>query len=516
MKPKAYLLPFLALLCILVVAADLRLFRVGLVPGWYNDEGTYINLAANLLQGRSEYFGVQGSMLFSTRMPLFIWLLTLAFQLFGVDITVLRALTAGIGIINTALIYLILQKWSRPAALVCALVFAIFPRAVLYARIGFSYNWLAMLVLLLFWASSHYLDTGQRRYAAAGALALGLGLLSDLAAVAYIPVFVIVVLWKRWKDLWFALPLAFLPLFLYCAASFIAFPQTFGADLQYAVLRVSSVSLPIQFVMVLINSASIHQDLWMLAGAIGLFLFPYSGLNKRLVLFLFLPLIILARTLPVGLLGRHYLIPSYPIYAIGLGLLVFHFSKAAFHLSQQVFDQVMARVRICLPHIAHRFVLPGIKLTFVILLVIAPIVFLVYTTHLQILENNYTTDIDPILADPAEARTIIGFLSENTNPDDLVIASPTIAWALPGNPTDYHISLAYMNLSTTFFSNDLPQDRFRFDPSYQNAKFIIIDNLWLNWGEPNLEDLAGIRHFAEQYPVTFKTEHITIYNVRDQ
>jgi hypothetical protein len=515
MKNKAIFFELLALMCILVVATYLRIYRVDVVPGWYNDEGTNINLAENLLKGRIEYFGVQGSMLFPARMPLFIWLLALVFRIFGIGINELRTLTGFIGIINTALIYLVLRKESKPLALICAMVFAILPKAVLYSRLGFSYNLLAMLALILFWACNQYLNTGQRHYAILGALILSLCLLSELVSAAYIPVFIIVILWKRWKDLWITLPIMIFPLVVYTVVMLWISPQVYRSDLQNTLFRVSSSTLPIQLLMILINSASIHQDLYMLIGVIGIFISPFTGLSKRLILFLFIPLLIISRTVTIGFLGWYYLIPLFPFYAIGIGILIFLFSKAMLSLSGKMFDQIHSRFPFRIHQSILLFIRSANNLIFIIILLIAPVLLSIYLMQTQIRENAYANDLEPVLADSSEASEIVNYINNNSDPNDLIIASPSIAWALKGNATDYHITLAYMGLSTTYFQNDVSHNRFRFNPSYPNAKFIIIDNLWMNWGEENLKDLVTIRHFAEQYPVVFKTKQILVYKIKN-
>jgi len=513
LKKNIRLLEFLVLIIILLIAADLRIFNVANTPGWYNDEGTSINLAANLLKGRIEYFGVQGSMLFPARMPLFIAILASIFKIFGVSISALRVLTGSIGVINTALVYFIIRKHNRPAALICALIFAIFPSAVLYSRLGFSYNLLATLVLIMFWSCNQYLDTGDRKYAVIGALSLGLSLLSELVSVAYIPVFFVVILWVNWKDLSFTFPLAFFPVILYTGIMLWISPQYYLSDLQYTFLRVSSPTLPVQFMMILINFASVHQDSFMLMGAIGIFLYPEPGLNKRLILFLYLPLIIISRTITISDLSWYYLIPFFSFFAIGVGLLISKFIKSIITIGNQLFDQFYPRIGFKAPQYFLNYFRAGNNLVFIILLVIAPIIFIVYTTHTMIIDNNFATELEPVLADASEARQVVAYINENANADDLIIASPSIAWSLNANATDWHISLAYLGLSTQYFPNDIPHDRFRFNPSYQYARYIVIDPVWMNWGEYRLEDLEIVRHFAEHYPVVYNSRQFTVYEI---
>ena len=70
----------------------------------------------------------------------------------------LRTVTACLGVITVAVLYVTARRTTRDArlALLAALLLAIYPPAVLYSRFGFSYNLLAPLVLIAFvgWTST--------------------------------------------------------------------------------------------------------------------------------------------------------------------------------------------------------------------------------------------------------------------------------------------------------------------------------------------------------------------------
>ncbi len=54
------------LLLILALAAYLRLVNLADNPGWYTDEGTHLDIAQNLLEGRAQYLAVsQPTLLFA-------------------------------------------------------------------------------------------------------------------------------------------------------------------------------------------------------------------------------------------------------------------------------------------------------------------------------------------------------------------------------------------------------------------------------------------------------------------
>ena len=92
MRQAKLLLPVALLVLVLSLAVFLRFSNLRTNPGWYSDEGAFINVAENLSQGKWQYFALQGSPLLVGRPPLFFVVLAGAFKLFGVDILVLRGL----------------------------------------------------------------------------------------------------------------------------------------------------------------------------------------------------------------------------------------------------------------------------------------------------------------------------------------------------------------------------------------------------------------------------------------
>ena len=140
----------LAMALILLLAAYLRLANVAVNPAWYTDEGTHLDIARHLLQGQVQYLAISQSWLLFSRVPLFEILLSGAALVGGVSMLTLRTVTACLGVITVAVLYVTARRTTRDArlALLAALLLAIYPPAVLYSRFGFSYNLLAPLVLI--------------------------------------------------------------------------------------------------------------------------------------------------------------------------------------------------------------------------------------------------------------------------------------------------------------------------------------------------------------------------------
>lgn len=139
----------LALLLILGLAAFLRLTNLTHNPGWYTDEATHLDIARHLLRGQTQYLAITQSFLLFGRMPLFEWLLAGALTLGGEGMATLRTLTGLLGVATVGGLYWATRPLSRRLALLAALLLAIYPPAVLYSRLGFSYNLLALLMLVV-------------------------------------------------------------------------------------------------------------------------------------------------------------------------------------------------------------------------------------------------------------------------------------------------------------------------------------------------------------------------------
>ncbi|KAA3664154.1 MAG: phospholipid carrier-dependent glycosyltransferase, partial [Chloroflexi bacterium] len=324
---------WLLLLVIVGVAAYLRLWRVVETPGWFTDEGTHLEIARHLSNGRLQYLSVNQSVLLFARLPLFEWVLAGAVRLFGLGMGTVRGVTAIFGISSVVLQYFVVWDVSKDRwlALLAALMLAIFPAAVVYSRFGFSYNLLAPLVLVAVWGLHRYVRedlSGKQPQVAktmtglgAAATAIGLALISDLWALSLLPVLVLVVLWRRWRDLWWSLLLTLLPLGVFTAVSLLTIPDAFLFDVQFTLSRVSS-PLAAQVRQLVVNVVTLlSQNGWMALGVVGVFgLRPLRlssvhafRLQAIVWLFLLLPVLVIGRTAALTSLSFYYMIPVLPL-----------------------------------------------------------------------------------------------------------------------------------------------------------------------------------------------------------
>ena len=95
----------LILFLILGIAAYLRFVNIVDNPGWYSDEGTLVDIAQNLAEGKFQYLALNKSTLLAARLPLFPAILAFIFSFVESGITPLRYLSAGLGVVTVGLLY---------------------------------------------------------------------------------------------------------------------------------------------------------------------------------------------------------------------------------------------------------------------------------------------------------------------------------------------------------------------------------------------------------------------------
>ncbi|HMN60157.1 MAG TPA: hypothetical protein PJ988_07320, partial [Anaerolinea sp.] len=295
----------------------------------------------------------------------------------------------------------------------------------------------------------------------------------------------------------------------------LASPQPYLYDLNFLLSRTSSDPLPVQLLRILIDSGIIHQDLLFLAGILGILMFPFPALQKRLALFLFIPFLVITRSNTIAQLGWYYLISLFPFYAIGAGLLGNLFLHATVRFSRETFEAIASRMGRNVTFPPPLILRAAWNMAFVVLLLIAPITMGLFTTIRQLDQGIDDSSLHFISVDYKQAKSIVEFINAHTTANDSLLASPAIAWALKGKVTDYQISLAYQGYKTPHFPTDIPKDRFRFDPTYTNATYIVVDNIWKSWAENNMPELAVIREYAERSQMVYQTKDIAVYRVNN-
>ncbi len=504
---------------ILGVAFYFRFANLRANPGWYSDEGVYINYAENLAQGRWQTFALLDSPMLIQRPPLFLFVLTAAFKLWGADIVVLRGLAAFYGVLSVGLLYLLARaSLGMRLAFLAAGLLAICPWIVAYNRIGFTYSQMAPLFLLTVLASLRFVETGKASWATIACLAAGLASATDyLGAVAPILVIgVFLVYDRRWLLpgvclMGLILAAAFAPVYL-------ANPQRFWDDAHYTFSIRVSISPLLQIVNVVFNYAELlRRESWIVVGLIGLCLLPGRRAKLLILLVVGLTVLVTVRTLtPVGR-GLHYLLHIFPFIALGLAAFVDWSVPRLFCFLDTVFSDLRCSLFGSQNNAAldrawragQRVVSSGT----VFLLIVSPIIWMVFADVVQSVYGNYfifTGNDDLTLSAEKDVNQVVDYLRLHINADDLVLASPQIAWAIPTLQTDFSLA-SLCDGKDTGYPAGLRQLRFAYHCSLKDAAYVIFDPLARTFAIQVVPGMENLIQQVEQWPLVFRAGDLEVY-----
>ena len=481
-------------------------------PGWYNDEGTYINMAMNLQEGRSEYLGIEGSMLIIGRMPLFTSLLSLVFDIFGPGLEPIRYLTAGAGVLSVGLLYFVLLRILGPAQpylpFLAAFILAIHPRAVLFSRVGFGYNLLTPLVILSFWGLWNYVNKPQKGWLFLAVTLTGIGLITELAFIAYSILVIGVILVRRRQDALWAVPLLYLPFGMHCLMSYLQYGEIFTSDFWMTFFRSTNPDIPFQLVSIFFNLTHLfYYNPVFLLGFFGLLIIRPLKLSLLTIAAYLIPFMIIAQNFPLLMQGYYYISPFFPFIAIGMAYAIMKGLEILIHFAQQVYE-------LSTRYIQHPWITKYIKIlttdSLIFILFLFPLSYALYSLNNQV-HHQFISGFDPIFLDAKDSQKVVHFINQRVAPDDLVIASPALAWAIVANATDYQISIAAMPTSTIHFPAGIPQDRLAFDVDYRKAKFIVVDTILLSWPTAGIPGLTELLAFAQAGELAYQSGDISVY-----
>ncbi|HUN09485.1 MAG TPA: glycosyltransferase family 39 protein [Aggregatilineales bacterium] len=496
------------LLClILLLAAHLRLTNVADNPGWYTDEATHVDIANHRLEGRTQYMLITDSTLLFARLPLFHILLAGFYQLNANPdhMDALRTLTALLGVGSVGLLYAAVRpSGGRALALLAALMLAMFPQAVLYSRFGFSYNLLTPFILLMLLGLERYLAGKHPAWLGLAAVMLGLCLVTEVWSLALLLPFILSAAYRPRHLLW-ALPCAALPLLIYALSMLASAPEAFRYDLSFTLSRLGAGRSLAEQWAILLNNYQVLLDngFWILAGVIGLFTLRPGRLRWLALLCFTLPLISIGRSNALYSLSAYYMIPLLPLVALGVARLIRYGGTALMQAARE-FVPLPPRLQ---PVAA--WVVAGGMLLF---LVGAPLVASLEST-LTFVQQGYVTDIDAFLMDPAEARRVAMFINSRVSANDVVVASPVVGWQFEGNPVDFQMVVAAADrVATPHLPADLPPARLAFDPDYRLARFVVMDDLWRNWGVVHIPGLSQmVEEVQSNWPLVYSEGQFNIY-----
>jgi len=477
----------------LLIASFVRLWNLEWNPAWYADEGTHIEIARHLMQGENYYLGITDSYLIAARLPLFEHLLALWFQFIGVSMLSLRILTALIGILSTALLYHVVASTSgnNRFALMTMGLFAIYPQAVIYSRFGFSYNLLTIFILIGLWTLNRYQQAPKFKYLIATCLIFGLGTISDFVAFSLLPPLLLLIIKIRPKHIVIALIALGAPFTIYALLELHHHPDIFLYDLTYTLSRTGGISLSVQIENIIKNMQVLLTETWWIpVGVIGFIWIQPRHFRWTVALFTLTPVIVIGRTAALYNLSAYYMIPLLPFVAIGISAII-----------NYGLPQVLRTLSLSV--VVSRRISIGL---FIIL-------FSVSSWHITSdSQYGFKIGIEHFLINADEAYQIQSVLADYAKSEDVIISSPTFAWMVDANVTDYQLSSLSQQINGVFFPADLYPDRLAFEVDYVQADYAIIDTLWRDWGTVHMPTVANMLTAIQQWELILQTDTIQVYH----
>jgi hypothetical protein len=64
---------------------------------------------------------------------------------------------------------------------------------------------------------------------------------------------------------------------------------------------------------------------------------------------------------------------------------------------------------------------------------------------------------------------------------------------------------------TALLPGNIPADLFAFDPRYTQARFVVVNNLWRNWGMWEIVGVSDMLHQVQAWPLVFEAGEIEVY-----
>ena len=355
---------------------------------------------------------------------------------------------------------------------------AVYPQAVLYSRFGFSYNLLAVLVLASFACLLGYprREVAQRRRWLIGlGLLAGLGLISDVEMIAFVPLLLGIVAVRRWPDAIRAALLMAVPPLITAAGLLLTSPAAFGSTLPSpgSAERLAGG----QGETLLHNLAVLAGDGWFVAGMLGLgpgVGIGGPGIARRAgvgwAAAVGGPAPLVGRTQALYSLSAYYTIPLLPLATLGVAGLI---GGGAARIVAQLPGGRVTRIAWALAGLGVVLALGRTALA-----------------DWRAVQGGFQTTIDPFLIQPEDARAAAAVINAAVAPDDVVIASPAVAWLIRARVADFQMVTAAAGEAGPHLPADLPPERWAFDPALSGARYVVVDNLWRAWGAVHL---PGVR-----------------------
>jgi hypothetical protein len=259
-------------------------------------------------------------------------------------------------------------------------------------------------------------------------------------------------------------------------------PQVIAFDAPFTFGRLATHPLE-QVARLNINfGAWLLDDVWVLAALVGVLLPQPSRLPRLIGLLLFGMAAVWLRTIQLHGISAYYMIPLLSFVAVGVALLLRYGSAhvvAWLRVAISALGQHVPRLPRGWTHPRAPLVAVATMLLY-FALVGAPLVSIL-VNHTQDLALGFVPDGANLYVNAADGQAALDYLNANATPQDLVIASPALAWGIRARTADYQIAAIYTGINSAHLPAALPRARYAYPAGYADARYVVLDNLWRNW-----------------------------------
>ncbi len=334
-------------ICILAILAFSTIFFINLGSGplWATDEKTYSQWAFHMVKN-GDYLTpwAYGGIFWIGKPPLFMWLMSLAYQVFGVNNFASRFWSPVFGTLSLVLVFYLGKKlYNLYVGFLSALVLGTFTTFYVFARhamtdVPFVFFILASIYFLLLSEKSE----GANRYAALGGLFFGLAFMTKQIVALLIPLIVFsyftatkrsirFLFTKRFVLFWGVGLLVFSPWVIYMSICFgLEFWQWFFVNA--AIVRTVSpieghVGGYLYYFSYLVNNENLF---WVILLPFAAGLCAFNSVIKRLkedtLILAWMSIVLVAFTFAQTKL-EWYILPAFPAFAIAISSFLYQLSK---------------------------------------------------------------------------------------------------------------------------------------------------------------------------------------------
>ncbi len=509
--------PFIVALAaaVFVLGVYLRFANLSDNPGWDGDEGYNWSIASNLASGQVRMYALRYA--FVQHPPLFYLVGAAVMRVWTHDLIALRAVTASCGVLTMVVLFAIARRLGGLAPAVAALTFyALWPQAVLQVRWAYTYNLLALLVMLALWATlpialpsedaprdaampgSRQVRSPRPRAALLAGVVTGLALATDQEAIAMIPA-VGLLLWPGGPR---ALLLAGISATIAPAAYIGWMLATRRTDFLFDIHHTASRLDAGPGELLLRFSHLVTFDPLIALGILGLLFVPAAAVR--------VPSIVLVATFAVLILEVRDPSPYFraaepllPLCALGIGMMV------------RALLVLLARLRPNHPASGNDRGAGARSVIFkhvAAMILLVPFAVSMAVADVTSVRGRFTTGISSLLPRSAlDAREMTSWVNARVGPKDLVLVMPSTSWLFRCRTADFLQAVAISGQATAFYPAGLSRGRFLYDTRPAAARYAVVDDFTRLWVRENVPERLIVDKVIADWPRVYRLGEYAVY-----